>query len=131
MSKLSSYVQKDRTKAANFATPLSKALCLLDYVMSYDCPKCDCKWKVRTAWKQPITCPRCKKHFIYERKQWKRIRIPLLTSIFAVAVASIVNMISQTQISYWVFVAISLGYLVTFIWWIRIVFTELKFEIKT
>ena len=103
--------------------------------MSYSCPDCASKWKItlilrHTKW-HPIICPSCERKFHFDKKQWKQISFPLMVATCVVFVAQIVNIIVNNQLSFWVFIILGIGFLAIFIWWIRKILKDLKFEIKT
>jgi hypothetical protein len=101
--------------------------------MAYSCPECGCQWNHKIMWRHtwwtPIVCPKCSKSFHFEKKQWRRISLPILISVGVLLIVQIVGKHLLGGAEYLVLFSLAFGvFFIVGIWWLHTVFTKLKFE---
>jgi hypothetical protein len=73
--------------------------------------------------------PKVSKSFRFEKKQWRRISLPILVSTGVLLIVQIVGKHLLGRAEYLALFSLSLGvFLIIGIWWMHAVFTKLKFE---
>jgi len=83
----------------------------------------------RHTWWKPIVCPGCENEFHIEKKQWKRISLPVLISVAALLAVQFFGehfivggaFLLAYSLVFAVFIIVGL-------WWLHTVLTKLKFE---
>ncbi len=77
----------------------------------------------------PIVCPNCAIPFHYEKKQWRRITLPVLISVAILLVVQFAGKHFLDKTEFLVLYGITYGlFLIASIWGLHTVFTKLKFE---
>ena len=83
----------------------------------------------RHTWWSPIVCPKCGTSFHFEKKQWRRISLPVLISAAVLLVVEIIGRHFLGKDLFLVLFSFAFGvFVITVIWWLRAVLKKLKFE---
>ena len=103
---------------------------------SYHCPECNCPWRHRKiflhTWRRPIVCPGCAGRFNFERRQWRRLSVPMLTAVVALLFSQIVGRHFLERDTFFVLFGIAFAvFIVTTVWWCWAVATKLRFTRAT
>jgi hypothetical protein len=83
----------------------------------------------RHTWWTPIVCPKCGARFHFDKKQYRRISLPLLTSITVLLAVHISGKYFLGKSEFLLLFGLAFGsFVIVTIWCLRVVFTKLKFE---
>ena len=83
----------------------------------------------RPTWRTPIVCPKRNTRLRIEKRQWRRISLPILISVVVLLIVEISGKHFLRKDEFLVVFSLAYGvFIITGIWWLRTVLTKLRFE---